>query len=193
MHTPLATIFALRPAARHAGFTLVELMVVLAIGGVLTATALPSMSTMLHSQRSTSLANGFVSSLNLARVEAIKRNARAVVCKSATGESCSTTGGWEQGWIVFHDANNNAQLDEGEQIVQQQGRLVAGPRLTGNRNVASYVSYSAVGSSKLTSGAFQSGTFTLCPASASSAVVRQIVLSPAGRPRVVNGTQADCP
>ncbi len=174
------------------GFTLVELLVVVAVAGTLLSIALPSFTDMLNTQKSNALLNSFLASLNLARSEAIKRNARAVLCKSADKVSCTTAGGWEQGWIVFHDANNNATLDAGEQVVQQQGASSAGPRLSGNAQVANYVSYSASGSAKLVSGAFQAGTFTLCPASASGTDVRQIVLSGTGRPRTQKGSPSDC-
>ncbi len=171
---------------------MLELLVVLAIGGVLAMVAVPPMHAMLNTQKVVSFVNLFVSSLHLARNEAIKRNARAVLCKSATGQSCNGSGGWEQGWLLFHDANNNAQFDAGEQVVLRQGPVSVGPRLTGNSPVANYVSYSASGSAKLVSGAFQAGTFTLCPESATNTGVRLIVLSGTGRPRTQAGTPADC-
>ncbi len=190
-----------RPTSRHpprlpgnaCGVSLTELLLVLAIATVLLAMAVPSMGAMLVAQKAASLTNHLVSSLHLARGEAIKRNARAVVCKSGDGVQCVTSGGWEQGWIVFHDANNNAQLDEGEVVVRQQGPAGGGLRLRGNLPVANYVSYTASGSAKMTSGAFQAGTFTLCPDVAGFAgEVRQIILGGPGRPRVQKGTAADC-
>ena len=174
------------------GFTLVEMLMALTVGGVLMSLTVPAMTGMLNTQKSTSAVNALFTSLNLARSEAIKRNARAVLCKTADGVSCTTHGGWEQGWIVFHDANNNAALDPGEQVLLQQGAVSAGIRLTGNLPVANYVSYSASGTAKLTSGAFQAGTFTLCPATASSADVRQIVLSGTGRARTQKGLATNC-
>jgi type IV fimbrial biogenesis protein FimT len=56
-------------------------------------------------------------SLMLARSEAIECNGRVVICKSITGSMCFTVGGCEQGWIVFVDANNNAKVDGGEEIL----------------------------------------------------------------------------
>jgi type IV fimbrial biogenesis protein FimT len=175
-----------------AGYSLVELLVVFTHSGVLVSLAVPSMTGMINTQRSTSLGNSFLAGLNLARNEAIKRNARAVLCKSADGPSCTTSGGWEQGWILFHDVNNNALLDTGEQVIQQQGPVSRGLSLTGNTNVADYVSYSASGSAKLVSGAFQAGTFRLCLDPVVVGDVRQIILSSTGRVRSKKGLESDC-
>ena len=174
------------------GYTLIELMVVMTLAIILMSLAVPAMTGMLNTQRVTSLTNSFLASLNLARNEAIKRNSRAVVCKSVDGLSCTASGGWEQGWIVFHDVNNNAALDADEQVIEQQGAVAAGLGLTGNMQVANYVSYSASGSAKLTTGAFQVGTFTLCLDPVSSSDVRQIILSNTGRARLKKGTASNC-
>ena len=175
-----------------AGYSLVELLAVLTIASILLSMAVPSMTGMINTQRSTSLGNSFLAGLNLARNEAIKRNARTVLCKSADGLSCTSSGGWQQGWILFHDVNNNARLDAGEQVIQLQGGVSQGLSLTGNTNVANYVSYSASGSAKLISGAFQAGTFRLCLDPVVVADVRQIILSSTGRARSKKGLESDC-
>ena len=174
------------------GFTLVELLVTAAIASSLMLIAVPAMTGMLDTQRRISAINSFVASLHLARGEAIKRNGRAVLCKSASGEQCTLVGRWDQGWILFHDSNNNASWDPGELLLQQQGPLGKRVRLSGNAPVAHYVSYSATGSAKMVSGAFQAGTFTLCPQDGVAGDVRKIVLSGTGRPRTVKGVASDC-
>ena len=176
----------------QAGYTLVELLVVMALGVILLSIAVPAMTDMLITQRFNAASSTFVSSLNLARFEAIKRNARVVVCKSASGLSCDLTGGWNQGRIMFHDINNNAVLDDGEQLIERYGAMPEGLSLIGNTTVANYVSYSTSGSAKLINGAFQAGTFTLCLAPVSGDDVRQIILSNTGRARIRKGVAADC-
>jgi type IV fimbrial biogenesis protein FimT len=177
---------------RWRGFTLVELLVTTAIAAVLTVVAVPAMTGMLDTQRRISAVNYFLASLHLARSEAIKRNGRAVVCKSASGNQCTVTGGWHQGWIVFHDANNNASVDAGESLLLRQAPLGDRLRLSGNLPVARYVSYSGLGTAKKVSGAFQAGTFTLCPVAGLPGTARKIVLSRTGRPRTIKGGPADC-
>ena len=178
--------------ASQRGFTLVELLVSLAIGSILMSLTVPAMTGMLNTQKAISASNALFAGLNLARSEAIKRNARAVLCKTANGLTCTLSGGWEQGWILFHDLNNNAALDAGEEVLRQQGPASAGIRLAGNLPIANYVSYTPIGTAKLISGAFQAGTFTLCMESSGSADVRQIVLSGTGRARAQKGAARDC-
>lgn len=174
------------------GFTLIELMVVLAVVAVLQSLAAPSMAAMVNSMRLTMAVNSLFSSLTLARSEAVKRGARAVVCKSASGEACVTSGGWEQGWIVFHDANNNGRRDLGEAVLSHQPALPSGVLILGNSPLANYVSYTATGVTSYPSGAFQAGTLTACTVSATPREARQIVISSAGRPRTVKTTVDEC-
>jgi type IV fimbrial biogenesis protein FimT len=176
-----------------AGFTLIELMVVVAIAALLQSLAAPAFRGMVNSMRLTAAVNSLFTSLLLARSEAIKRNGRAVVCKTVTGEACVTTGGWQQGWIVFHDVNNNARRDAGEVIVSHQQATAAPILLTGNSPLVSYVSYTPMGQTAYASGAFQAGTLTVCVASSSSQEARQIIISSAGRPRTIRTTVAHCP
>jgi len=176
-----------------AGFTLIELMVVLAVAAILQTLAAPALSGMVNSMRLTAAVNSLFTSLLLARSEAIKRNARAVVCKSASGDACIATGGWEQGWIVFHDANNNAKRDAGEVIVSHQQAMQPPVRLNGNSPLASYVSFTPMGQTAYASGAFQAGTLTVCLESSEAQEARQIVISSTGRPRTVRKTVAHCP
>ena len=174
------------------GYSLIELLTVVGLIGVLATVAAPAMSSMMGSMQLTSTTNGFFSHILLARSEAIKRNSRVALCKSMDGISCAATGGWEQGWIVFHDANNNGTREVAEAIMQRELALPASLRLTGNLNVAHYVSFASTGAAKLVGGGFQAGTLTLCQYSAEGSRARQIVLNAAGRPRVQKGSAVSC-
>ena len=166
------------------GFTLIELLVILVIVAVLAMVGVPSMAGIMDSIKLSSASNVFLSSLHLARSEAIKRNGRVVLCKSADGVSCESSGGWEQGWFVFHDANNDGAFNSDEAVIERAQPLPGNLRLTGNSNVARYVSFVSTGATKLVSGAFQAGTLTLCRQSVSGGEARQIILNSAGRPRI---------
>lgn len=183
----------MRTQSGSGGFTLIELLVVVALVAILQSLATPALSAIVNSIQLTTVVNSLLSSLHLARSEAAKHNTRAVVCKSASGDACTTAGGWDQGWIVFHDSNNNAALDEDETVLLRQQALPPDVLLKGNMPVAHYVSFTPVGTTRYVSGAFQAGTLTVCQRSASRTDARQIVISSSGRPRTVRTTVDSCP
>lgn len=165
------------------GMGLVEVLVVVGVLGVLATLALPSLAGLLDRLRLSTHNNDVLAHLALARHEAIKRGQRVVMCKSADGARCTRSGQWQQGWLVFVDLNNNAELDLGEEVLRQQAAWPAGWVLKGNTPVSRYVSYHPIGLSLMVSGAFQAGTFTVCKTSVQAVEGRQVVISSNGRPR----------
>ncbi|HSV79139.1 MAG TPA: GspH/FimT family protein [Ramlibacter sp.] len=174
------------------GFTLVELLVTLVVLGVLLLFCVNFATRTLDAMRLTALTNAFLGQLHLARSEAIKRNAPVAICKSGDGASCVAAGGWEQGWIVFQDRNNNGLRDSDEQLLHSGPALPSGFRLQGNLNVARYVSFAATGGTRTSTGAFQAGTLTVCRASLERTEARQIVINAVGRPRVQRVSVESC-
>ena len=83
------------------GFTLIELMISLAMLAVLLGLAAPSFARMLASNRMATQTNEFTAALNLARLEAVRR-AQSVAIR-ADGGGATFQGGWK----VFTDANDN--------------------------------------------------------------------------------------
>jgi type IV fimbrial biogenesis protein FimT len=89
---------------RERGLTLVELIVALAVVAIVTALGVPSMKGVMEDYRSRSTMSDLVADLNLARVEAIKRNRRMVLCPrdAATLNPCDSVNGWNNGWVVCY-------------------------------------------------------------------------------------------
>lgn len=168
---------------KQTGTTLEELLVALAIAAILLAFGVPAMASLMRTSRLTAATNDLLVSLHLARSEAIKRGSRVVACPSADGSSCAQTGGWHQGWLVFHDANNNAAPDGGEALIQVRQALPAGLRVTSQGSTARYISYAPTGATEQVSGAFQAGTLTLCSEWGGTQSARKIIISKTGRPR----------
>jgi len=178
--------------SKAGGVTLIELLTVLAVIAVFQRLAVPAMSSLLDSIRLSTGINTLLTSIHFARNEATKRNGRVVMCKSAGTGECVKSGGWEQGWIIFHDRNNNAIIDAGEPMLLSEPALPMHFKLAGNSPLVNYVSYTANGTTQLISGAFQAGTFTLCRQSDTSVQARQVVISPGGRPRTTRVVVDSC-
>ena len=174
------------------GMTLVELLVGLVVMALLLAMEVPSFSAMLQNTQRSTLTNDFLTDLAVIRVEAIRRGQRVVMCKSASGTACVTTGYWDQGWLLFVDSNNNGLRENTETLLRQQAALPAGWRLRGNTHVARYVSYHPMGNSRLASGALQAGTLTICALTPTAVKGSQIVISSVGRPRSQKVTLPSC-
>ena len=187
--TTVAIIRDLRRPER--GFTLTEMLVAMALAATLMSLVAPSVAEFVESMQLRSASSNLMASLYLARSEAIRRNGRVVLCKTSDGNRCADSGGWEQGWMVFHDVNNNSFREETEPIIQHQVALSGTLRMTGNAPVSRYISYGSMGGAQLVSGAFQAGTLTVCRALASGDA-RQIIVNAAGRPRVQKADIPNC-
>jgi len=151
---------------KSSGFTLVELMVTLAIAIILLSVGVPSFTGTIENSRLTTAANTLITTVNLARSEAIKRGVRVTTCKSSNGTTCTTGGDWSQGWIVFTDEDNNATYSSAtETLLRVTGALGNNLTFTGDTNVEDYISYVGSGQSQLSTGdggGFQTGTLSLC-------------------------------
>ncbi len=161
------------------GMSLVEMLVVVAVIAILARAAVPVYTNWVARTQLIAATNELHGAMLYARSEAIKRNARVSVCPSSNGSSCLADGNWHNGWVVFHDPNNNASLDAGEAVLRRQGEQ-RGVTISGNATLKHYVSYVASGATQLTNGGLQMGTITLCGMSEG----RQLIISASGRPRI---------
>lgn len=93
---------------RHSlnGFTLIELMVTLAVLAIVLGIAVPSFQKQIINNKSLTFGDEFAQALSYARSEAVKTNRRVSICASSDGATC--TGNWSDGFIVFQD---NATAD----------------------------------------------------------------------------------
>jgi len=92
------------------GFTLVELMVMMAILGILAVVAVPSMTSLMNASRLSGAEGELAATLQVARSEAIRRNARVTVCASTDGLACTNSTAWTR-WIV-RGRDNAAGTDD---------------------------------------------------------------------------------
>ena len=149
---------------RTAGFTLIELMITLAVVAILLGLIAPGFTTFVKNNRLTNQINTLIGTLHLARAEAANRREVVILCASDNGSACNTTR-WEEGWIMFTDDDIDAVIDppDGDTLLHYQEPLSGGNslRATGfDGSNLGVLQYSITGFILSTDP--QSGTFTLC-------------------------------
>jgi len=171
---------------KQQGFTLLELMMVVTIAAIVLTFGIPAFTASIKNSEVQSTANTFFSALLLARSEAVKRNQPAILCKSADGTSCTTAGNWEDGWLIYADADDSKTLDAGEEVVRSYEAM--GNQITlrsssaGQSNRLIYRSNGTITTA---------GTFRVCHGG-DTQFGRSIVLSLTGRP-ARESSVASCP
>lgn len=164
--------------SNHPGFSLIELMVTIAVAAVLLAVAAPSFNDATLSGKLTSYANNLVASAALARAESIKRNATVTLCVSSNGSSCASSGSWEDGWIVV--------LSDGTTIIQAQPTAVSGYKITEASSKRS-LTFQPTGVGATTA------TLTVCRATPTVGSQERVVsISATGRASVTRTTTGSC-
>lgn len=99
------------------GFTLIELMVALAIFSIIAGLAAPSFVEMLRNNRIATASNELLVALQLARSEAIKQRRQIIVCRrDGVGAACVNDGDWSAGWLVGAAQGNNNSLDSADPV-----------------------------------------------------------------------------
>ena len=176
------------------GFTLLELIVAISIAGILMAMAIPSFSDMMRNNRLTTYTNELVTSLNIARSEAIKRGVTVHVAKI----SATTASNWsESGWNVFVDTDNDHNFDlpsvppksTDDILIRSYDKLPANYTLMSN-NFSNYITYKSDGTSNT------NGSFAVCDNSDGTNVPkaytsRLIIVNTVGRIRMGKDTNND--
>ena len=89
------------------GFTLIELMVAVAMVAILSAVAAPSFSAMMLRSAIRSASSDLGADLNVARAEAIRVGGRVSVCPRTAPTAMTCGSDWNQGWLVFRDAGTS--------------------------------------------------------------------------------------
>ena len=183
------------------GFTIAELMIVIIIAGVLAAIAAPNMSEFVKNNARATRVNTMVAALNYARGQAVTRNARVSLCRSAAFAACDAPGDFAVGWIVFTDSNPRGAVNGTDTVLRVfQPDMGGNATLIGVKNVAPIamagLSYENTGlgldlAAAATDTVVSPNTvFRYCD-DRGATEARGIVITPTGYPRLTTDTNAD--
>lgn len=162
------------------GFTLIELMIVLLIVAVVSALGGPALSETVKRNRLRTQADRILTTLNLARSEAVKRNQAVSICSSSDGAACG--GDWEDGWIVFSNSDGDTTVDAGvDTVIRVYGGVSSGYTLSGTIGASALTYY---GDGSYAGGA---GVINICSPDADIDQGWSLLLNTVGRPRAKQG------
>ena len=138
------------------GMTLIEVLIILSAIAIVVMISVPGSTMVLEHYRLKSASGDLLSSLNIAREEAIKRSSTVRVCPSANGRFCRSDGNWDQGWLVYTDGNADGAVQEIELIQSfpapsEHIHIVAGGAV---ENSASFTVSGLIDQNKYVSGEF---------------------------------------
>ncbi len=173
----------IQPKVTPRGFTLVELMVALAIAAILITLTMPSFQSSIEKNRISSINDKLVFTLQFARSEAVVRGKSITVCRSDDQASCS--GSWDDGWIVFVDEDADRTIDGDDTLLRVSEAVPV------NYDVA-------LDSSPTTSFQFdkngfapEDGTFHVCGPSDEDGDARGLLIRASGSMRQAVDTNSD--
>jgi type IV fimbrial biogenesis protein FimT len=166
----------MKSLTRNNGFTLLELMITIAIVAILIAIATPSFTRMMISHSVSSDQDTLFSLILTARSEAINRGRRVSLCKSTDLVACDSSADWTDGFIVFYDANGDGVINGVDKILKINEKLDKDISLAFNGG--DFLTFNSLGRPES-----NIGTFTFSHSSGNTDYQRIITLTKTGRAR----------
>jgi len=104
------------------GFSLVELLVALAIAAILLILGVPSLISLPEQDRATAALNHIIGAVSFARSAAVLQRAPVTLCPASNGQ-CLARDQWHRGALIFRDPNENGLREPGEPVHAHRGSV----------------------------------------------------------------------
>jgi type IV fimbrial biogenesis protein FimT len=158
------------------GFSLIELLMGLAIGAIVLLLVSPTFAALRESNHRDQAAQGLLDGIRSARTLAITRN-QSVVIHGINGD-------WGQGWRIILDVSGKGPEDANNPLLVERASEAKVP-IVGNWSVSRYIRFSSLGQPLMPGRTFQAGTLHICSAR-EPVSQRQVVLAASGRVRLAS-------
>lgn len=168
------------------GLTLIELLVALAVGGILLTWTATGASHVIEQRRASAALNQILGALQFTRHAAVSHRATTTLCPS-NGGGCGRRNSWHEGALIFLDRDGDGRLDGEDTALRRLPPLREEDRIYwrsfGNRK------HLSIRPSGLT--AWQSGNLTYCPPDGDLRYARQAIVNAQGRVRLARDADGD--
>jgi len=175
------------PAA-STGFTMIELMVVVIVLAVLLTVAVPSFEAVMNANRLAGASNEMMASLQTARMEAVRRNARVALCLSANANDAAPTcaNADVDGWIVFVDADKDDAFSAGDTLLRTS-TVSPSVQVLSSAKPAGVVSFRSDGFAYDSANALLNGAVDMCiPTRRPPENVRHVIVAAGSRTSIAS-------
>ena len=163
------------------GLTLLEMMITIALAGIMLGAVVPSAMSIIDKSRITAQVNRMSSVLQFTSYQAIDQNMPVALCPTPDLTSCDITN-WNLPKMVFNDRNFNKKRDQNETLIHMTSKLPTGVSMQGPRKLVRFYEDGTLGST---------ATLLICPQQPNDKLNRALFISLQGRVRLSRDSNKD--
>ncbi len=157
-----------QPTKFKHGFTLIEILITIAIAAILLSIVVPSFTSLIESSKARTTRDSLISSIYAAKQQSQSERVNVYLCPTSNGTSCLTTTSWGTDWLVYEDNDSSGALNNSDTIIINSSSKINLIKSTENQ-----VKFTPTGHSS-------ANTFQIC-SNTDSSIVYEIKLNRMGR------------